>query len=163
MTGKKIQINPENHDFITFTEHLTDGWLSTFIKRDSETVKMIDFNVTQKCAANIFEQNDFESKLKKCIDFYFQNEKIILNMAVRFLKQLLLINKDYKGEDIFEELIEDDLQQVTVKIINLYEYKFALNFSLFNGYIECDVMLNHLVENRFLITGHEYNWAYRRF
>jgi len=86
-----------------------------------------------------------------------------MEKSVRFLEQVLLINNDFDGESSFKEKIKDDLQAVTVEIINLYEYKFALNFSLYNGYIECTVMLNCTDENYFLVTGLQYNWAYRRF
>lgn len=163
MPSKIIQITTEKYGTVIFTEHVTDGWLGSDIRRESEDVRIINFDVTKDCSDNNSERTDFELGIKHSIDFYFRNEKNIMEKSLRFLEQVFLINNDFDGKSSFKEKIKDDMQEVTVEIMNLYEYKFALNFSLYNGYIECTVMLNYVDENCFLVTGLQYNWAYRRF
>jgi hypothetical protein len=163
MVNKTIQINNEKYGLITFTEHAIDGWLGSSIIRKSETARIINFDITKECSDHNSENPDFELKLKHGIDFYFQNEEKMMAIALKFLEQVLLINEDFDNKKIFKEEIKEDLAALTVEIINLFEYKFSLNFSLYNGYIECDVVLNHISENRFLVTGHSYNWVYRKF
>ncbi len=158
-----LHINTENYGTITFTEHTFDGWLGSDIKRKYEVIKTINFNITKDCFEKYFKDSDFEEKLKNCINFYFQNEKNMINIALRFLEQVLLINEDFDGKSIFEEKIKEDLESITVEIMNLFEYKFAINFSLYNGYIDCNVIINHISGNRFLVTRLDYNWVYHRF
>lgn len=58
MPSKIIQITTEKYGTVIFTEHKTDGWLGSDIRRESEDVKIINFDVTKDCSDNNSGQTD---------------------------------------------------------------------------------------------------------